>query len=115
MHALNRPSTVTFSKVCYHLLGFLMIVSLIQDGNCYQYLIGNAGTSDVILYDTETSSQSVFIRASTYLDHPDAMVYHPYTKELLVTSGGNSSSSAILRFNQFTGAFLGRFDDGTQT
>lgn len=113
MHAVNRPSTEIIRKVYYLLIGFVIVISLIQGGNCYQYLIGNAGTSDVVLYDSETSSQTVFIRAAPYLDHPDAMVYHPYTRELLVTTGGNSSSSAILRFNQFNGAFLGRFDDGT--
>lgn len=77
------------------------------------YLVSNADSSSVLLVDTTHGHHFPFIRSGTFLDHPDAMMYHPLTGRLLVSSGSNLSHSAILQFDALTGAYLGRFDDGT--
>lgn len=77
------------------------------------FLIANHNGDNIVYMNGDTGSIKLFVApGSGGLISPDTMLFHPYTGRLLVASGTNESNPAILMFDQYSGKFIGRFDDG---
>ena len=92
------------------LVALLSFVSCVRD----DFLIANHNSDNIMLMNGDTGNIKEFIRSGLGgLISPDTIIYHPFTGTILISSGTNTSNSAILMYDPQSGRFLGRFDDGT--